>query len=149
MLRVESFSNSEATYDIQVDFSISAFGNQTDCTCPYFHSYRSSCKHMALVAILIPEMELKTMGMEFKANKVDDTQAILDQAQREYLEYMELGSETTFDKVGYCIQRLSELDSLRDNNAVFPNEDTINYHLQQALNHFEISFPPLREHKLH
>ncbi|KAI1299992.1 hypothetical protein EDD11_006335, partial [Mortierella claussenii] len=53
-LRVESFSNPTAGYDINVDFSRTAIGHITGCSCEYFRKHRSCCKHIALVQIEVP-----------------------------------------------------------------------------------------------
>ncbi|KAF9081752.1 hypothetical protein BGX29_004310, partial [Mortierella sp. GBA35] len=53
-LYVESFTNPAVGYDVKIDFSKSLTGHIIECSCKYFHSNRSCCKHIALAQVELP-----------------------------------------------------------------------------------------------
>ncbi|KAF9328597.1 hypothetical protein BGZ91_000930 [Linnemannia elongata] len=131
-LHVESFTAPEKKYTIQVDFTKIDTGEITSCSCPYFGMHLSCCKHIALVLLLIPQMQLKCVELDLQENRTDNKRRALD-AQREYTEYLSAADDSMPDRGSMYLKRANQLESLKNKDTSWRNQDKIDSLMAQVV----------------
>ncbi|KAF9142436.1 hypothetical protein BGX20_007277, partial [Mortierella sp. AD010] len=129
-LRVESFTNLGAAYDIEIDFTKRSLGHITSCSCEYFRQNVSCCKHIALVQLSMPPMKyFRTDQWEheenFKPYMPKPDEANDANAANETNEAEPSAELPGVDLLDYYIIRASHLNSLREKNRSFPQKEHV------------------------
>ncbi|KAI1295238.1 hypothetical protein EDD11_007887 [Mortierella claussenii] len=137
-LRVESFSNSTAGYDIKVDFSRTAIGHITGGSCEYFRNHRSCCKHIALVQMEAPPIPF--LCADFWEHEETFQPGMLEP----YLHDDLATAAPKVDCLATSIQRLVLMEEMRDKEADFPLKAQMERQMQATLKMFQVMAPRLQ-----
>ncbi|KAF9433018.1 hypothetical protein BGZ76_009984 [Entomortierella beljakovae] len=143
VLRVESFTCHDKTYNIIIDFTMRSHGHIISCACEYFRANTSICKHIALVMTEIDHLTFYGpghWGLESNFDSMMLRQEGLGVEDDLKFEFPEI------DRVALCIERLSGLESLRDRKKEYLQEETAFKKLQEALEYYEATFPRKEGH---
>ena len=136
-LTVESFIQIGTMYDVKVDFSKSHTGHIISCTCEYFRSHTTCCKHIALVQLELRPMkfyreEQWNYETHFRLNAlgyVEEVQPIDDE------------DDAVLNEFNHIMQRIVDLEPLRDRTAPLPHKEKLIELSQQFIALYE---PALR-----
>ncbi|KAG0267568.1 hypothetical protein DFQ27_008613 [Actinomortierella ambigua] len=140
-LQVESFTQPDATYSIQIDFSKTPLGHIVSCSCQFFRLNGSCCKHISLVQIMMPQITFFRVDPwepepYFEPTIMEPEPEISEEPGGE-----EADPQLLSDAVGHLVQRFVSLEALRDKSRPIPHAEEIHSLMQQALNLFEPAFP--------
>ncbi|KAG0221023.1 hypothetical protein BGW42_008344, partial [Actinomortierella wolfii] len=138
-IAVQSLTTPETEYRVEIDFSRSLAGHIINCSCPDFVRYEMSCKHIMLVQMEIPHMTY-FKGDRYEIERDLDLMVLPFPVEAYDQEEQPTDTDVAPDP-RYIIDRINELESLRDMAKPLPHAPELCSLLSQYLHIYEPSFP--------